>query len=143
MAPAHSAAQQSGDIWPMRAEGNSSSVMHYSVTSLYQLGSCPSGAAVCSVALGGVGGDASARSDAGGDAGQHSVTLCDGTFVLTKSDCLMFSESCSSVLLRMITFQGVTSVLSAWGACCGEALMIVCRADPICAVHLDTYLLQT
>ena len=124
MGSAQTVAQKSADIWPMRAEGNSSSVLHYTVTSLYQLGSCPSGATVCSVEFSGSGGSEGASSEAGGDAPQRSVTLCDGTFVLTKADCLMLSGSCSSLMLSMITFQGVTSQPSGlFRACFGLILL--------------------
>lgn len=114
MATAHSTAQQSGKVWPVKADGKEPTVMHYNVNSLYQLGECPSGAAVCTFEVRGFGGDESgvagnevvgAKDDA--EAAEHNVTLSEGTFVLAKEDCLIFSESCSSLQLSMITFQGM------------------------------------
>lgn len=99
LSTAQAAAKELGDVWPTRCNGNTASVMHFNVASLYELGPCPNNAAVCSIQVG-------ASSDKTGEVAQHSITLGDGTIALSKNDCLVFSGGCSSFKLSQLTFQG-------------------------------------
>ncbi|NJR41543.1 MAG: hypothetical protein HC767_01650 [Akkermansiaceae bacterium] len=96
----------------MRADSDQPTFMHYNVASLYQLGSCPAGAAACAFKLGGAhdkgcgGGDVHAGFKGAEAAAVHRVALSDATFVLGKEGCLMFADSCGAVALSKITFQG-------------------------------------